>query len=143
MPWVGKAMDRKRTRRRSPWTADLWNEMHAVGTKVRYRPVLGSDAYEETVTRSEAWSLGDGTPVVSIDGRTGGVSLAHIEPVAIPTASSGSETDPARGVYCWRWSLADGIQVQFCSHVTPETPHWCEKHRWASSVPCLTCTDAG
>lgn len=32
-----------------------------------------------TTTRSEAWALGDGSVVVLVVGRTGGVHLSHIE----------------------------------------------------------------
>lgn len=76
MPYVGKSMDRRRNARRrqlsGAHTAETWNATHAVGAKVRYWPV-------ETNTRSEAWTLGDGSVVVMIVGRTGGVHLSHIE----------------------------------------------------------------
>lgn len=56
-----------------------WNQRNPVGTTVRYWPVMGRDDYIETTTRSGAWVLGDGTPVVSIVGKAGGVALSHIE----------------------------------------------------------------
>lgn len=54
-----------------------WNATVRPGTKVRYYPIGCEDAHIETVTRSEAWMLGDGTPVVLVSGRTGGVAISH------------------------------------------------------------------
>lgn len=86
MPYVGRSMDRKRSARRrqlsGAHTADSWNAAYPVGTKVRYWPVyppIDSIQPVDTTTRSEAWALGDGTVVVSIAGKSGGVALSHIE----------------------------------------------------------------
>lgn len=86
MPYVGKSMDRRRNARRrqlsGAHTAETWNATHAVGAKVRYWPVyppVAGIGPVETTTRSEAWTLGDGSVVVMIVGRTGGVHLSHIE----------------------------------------------------------------
>jgi hypothetical protein len=86
MPYVGKSMDRKRIARRrqlnGAHTAESWNTAHPVGTLVRYWPVhppLDGIPPEETTTRSEAWTLGDGSVVVLVVGRTGGVHLSHVE----------------------------------------------------------------
>lgn len=86
MPYVGKSMDRRRAARRralsGAMTAAQWNEQHPVGTAVRYWPIwppIESVPAVDTRTRSEAWHLGDGTTVVMIEGRTGGVALSHIE----------------------------------------------------------------
>ena len=63
-------------------TESAWNEAHPVGTSVRYWPIW--PPHEglppvDTRTRSEAWTLGDGSVVVMIEGKTGGVHLSHIE----------------------------------------------------------------
>jgi hypothetical protein len=86
MPYVGKSMDRKRNSRRrqlsgahTQWT---WNDAYPVGTPVRYYPIyppIESCPPIETRTRSEAWTLGDGSVVVCVDGKTGGVALTHVE----------------------------------------------------------------
>lgn len=60
-------------------TADEWNERYAVGTRVRYSPVRGEHTYVDTSTRSEAWELGHGAPVVKVDRVTGGVALDHLQ----------------------------------------------------------------
>jgi len=60
-------------------TADEWNERHPSGTAVRYYPVRGDMYSEDTETRSEAWELGHGAPVVKVVGRTGGVLLEHLQ----------------------------------------------------------------
>ena len=86
MPYVGKSMDRKRDARRrqlsGAHTAESWNAAHPVGTAVRYWPIYpphGIAPHVDTTTRSEAWALGDGSVVVLIEGRSGGVYLSHIE----------------------------------------------------------------
>lgn len=86
MPYVGKSMDRKRNARRRTYsgahTAESWNAAHPVGTPVRYHPVIPpieSCTPIETRTRSEAWALGDGSVVVCIEGKSGGVHLSHVE----------------------------------------------------------------
>lgn len=86
MPYVGRTMDRKRNRRRSAlsgaYTAEQWNALFPVGTPVRYWPVyppVEGIPPVDTKTRSEAWALGDGSVVVKVEGRTGGVHLSHVE----------------------------------------------------------------
>ena len=86
MPWVGKSMDRKRNRSRrqlsGAHTAESWNARYPVGTPVRYWPIyppIESVPPVDTVTRSEAWALGDGSVVVCVEGRSGGVGLTHVE----------------------------------------------------------------
>lgn len=61
-------------------TAEEWNHAHEPGTKVRYYPVAGETEHIETMTRSRAWTLGNGEAVVAVDGRPGGVSLRHLLP---------------------------------------------------------------
>ena len=63
-------------------TAESWNAAHPVGTNVRYYPIyppIKSVPPIDTVTRSKAWALGDGSVVVLIAGHSGGVHLSHIE----------------------------------------------------------------
>lgn len=86
MPYVGKTQDRKRNARQRQFsgahTAESWNDLCPVGTAVRYWPVYPPmDGFPplDTTTRSVAWTLGDGSVVVSVSGRTGGVHLTHIE----------------------------------------------------------------
>ncbi len=61
-----------------------FNAINPVGTKVRYRS-LREEATQydikETTTRSEAWTLPSGEPVVMIEGKAGGVSLYHVEAI--------------------------------------------------------------
>ena len=49
---------------------------------VRYWPIcppIDGVPPVDTTTRSEAWTLGDGSVVVLVDGKSGGVHLSHIE----------------------------------------------------------------
>ena len=69
-------------------TEGSWNSTYPVGTAVRYWPVYPpSDSIPpvDTKTRSEAWTLGDGSVVVMISGKSGGVRLSHIEVLKEPT----------------------------------------------------------
>lgn len=86
-------------------TADEWNELYPVGTKVMAYPGVRPDdpialSLERrrdagqfidprdadlcraltTVTRSRAWTLGHGSPVVAVDGYGGGICLTHVYP---------------------------------------------------------------
>ena len=69
--------------KKSKISAAKWNAANRIGTKVRYWSLLpiceGDPPPIETVTRSEAWELGSGHPVVLISGRSGGVHLSHLE----------------------------------------------------------------
>lgn len=86
-------------------TADEWNELYPIGTRVMAYPgvrpddplavtvrrreaegkVVDPGSAElcqslDTVTRSRAWPLGHGKPVVMVDGYSGGICLTHIYP---------------------------------------------------------------
>ena len=58
-------------------TAGDWNTLHKVG--IRVRVTLDSGALWFTRTRSEAWTLGHGQPVVMLEGKSGGYDLARVE----------------------------------------------------------------
>lgn len=66
-------------------TANEFNHLFPVGTPVAYWPVLPPpegdpyEAWRSSRTRSKAWDLADGRPVVAIEGVAGGVSLLHLE----------------------------------------------------------------
>lgn len=86
MSYVGKSMARKRNARRrqlsGAHSAESWNAAHSVGTAVRYWPIyppIGGVPPVDTTTRSEAWALGDGSVVVLVEGKAGGVHLSHVE----------------------------------------------------------------
>lgn len=63
-------------------TADEWNDKVPLGTLVDYWP--DADQIGETRfrlrrrTRSVAWRLGHGAPVVKLEGVPGGVSIEHL-----------------------------------------------------------------
>jgi len=66
-------------------TAKIWNEIYKPGQEVYYYPVLKSDFTPDdrfepgvTETRSIAWEAGSGCYLVSVFGKTGGVSLDHL-----------------------------------------------------------------
>lgn len=70
-------------RRRAAPTAEEWNAVHPIGTRVRYWPLRPTSTVPpvETKTRSAAWRLGNGpgVAVVLVDGVVGGVFLTHVD----------------------------------------------------------------
>lgn len=58
--------------------AKEWNDRYPVGQPVALTEDDGSITY--TQTRSIAWNLDHGTPVVRVDGKTGGYLLERITP---------------------------------------------------------------
>lgn len=86
-------------------TAEEWNALYPVGTHVVAYPGVRPDdpvavsvrkneaegGFVDprdadlaralmTVTRSPAWTLGHGSPVVAVDGYAGGICLTHVYP---------------------------------------------------------------
>ena len=59
-------------------TAAEFNKLCPAGTDISYFPVLGSFQHVRTKTRSKAWPLASGEVIVAIEGKAGGVSIAHI-----------------------------------------------------------------
>jgi hypothetical protein len=61
-------------------TAELWNRVVSVGSRVVAHPgARGGDASFGTVTRSPAWNLGHGLPVVKVEGHAAGIALTHVD----------------------------------------------------------------
>lgn len=71
--WLARSMNRLNI------TAEEFNRRYPVGTEVRYYETIWDENTLSSKTRSEAWTLGHGEPVVLIEGKTGGVSLGHLE----------------------------------------------------------------
>jgi hypothetical protein len=70
-------------RRRDPLAnqriVDAWNAAHKVGTPVILRRDNGTEL--TTKTRSEAWVMGEHTPVVMVEGIAGGYALERVTPI--------------------------------------------------------------
>jgi hypothetical protein len=62
------------------WAVEVWNACCPAGTPVVV--TLDDGSTEQTATRSRAWRLGNGTPVVSVEGRAGGYLLWRVLPTA-------------------------------------------------------------
>lgn len=58
-------------------TAEQWNDTYPAGQPVELTEDDGSITH--TQTRSIAWELGHGEPVVKVDGKTGGYLLERIK----------------------------------------------------------------
>ena len=70
-------------RRLSTLSAEEFNARYPVGTAVTFYPLRDNRGTlkgepRASRTRSAAWTLGGGEPVVLIEGKAGGVSLAHL-----------------------------------------------------------------
>lgn len=59
--------------------ASEWNAKHKPGIGVLVK--LDNGRLWHTRTRSEAWELGHGQPVVMLEGRSGGYDLARVTPL--------------------------------------------------------------
>jgi hypothetical protein len=59
--------------------ASEWNELHKPGIGVLVK--LDDGRLWHTKTRSEAWKLGDGQPMVMLDGKSGGYDLSRVKPM--------------------------------------------------------------
>lgn len=64
-------------------TANEFDQCYPIGSAFNYYPLLRADRYEVVESRSPAWALGHDAVVVSVTGRTGGVSVEHLEPISI------------------------------------------------------------
>lgn len=60
-------------------TAEEWNAKYEPGIRVLVKEDDGS--LLQSRTRSFAWTLGSGQPVVLLDGRAGGYDLSRVKPV--------------------------------------------------------------
>jgi hypothetical protein len=146
-------------------TADEFNAKFPVGTAVRYWPVLPavpSIPPRETKTRSAAWTLGDGHPVVMIEGLAGCVSILHLEhsePLPAPVKSGqelmrevGLVTVPniAERIRCpqeeekcqmniYIWARRDGTGIPFVSVDPSAKPPYdvSDKEKWVRSHAAL------
>ena len=58
---------------------DAWNKAHPIGTKVIRTDDVGKE--HRTKTRSEAWVIPSGMPLVKVDDIAGGYLLDRIRPV--------------------------------------------------------------
>ncbi|CNI33934.1 Uncharacterised protein [Yersinia frederiksenii] len=64
-------------------SADKFNQKYPVGSSFKYFPIMGVPDSVEVVTRTEAWALGHGAVVVSVNGRAGGLHIEHMKPVVM------------------------------------------------------------
>lgn len=61
-------------------SADEFNKLYPIGTKVKYFPIRTNPAdFLEVETTSPAWELGSGAQVVCLSHGTGGYSFDNIE----------------------------------------------------------------
>lgn len=73
--------------------ACAWNEANPIGTPVTAYPATRDDEGLVTRTRSLAWNLGHGEPVVQVEGYAGGISLDHVDVIAEPWMPNGGHED--------------------------------------------------
>lgn len=80
---------------------DAWNAIHPVGTPVLAWPGTRDEKPLVTRTRSAPWLLGHGQPVVSVEGRSGGIALTHVQrrPDAPCDRCPGTATTTVRCAY--------------------------------------------
>jgi len=76
-----------------------WNTFHPIGTPVRYWPGVRGGSGKIGKTRSPAWVLPSGSAVVMVTGTSGGVALAHVEPISADEAEAAG-MDTTRAMVC-------------------------------------------
>ncbi|EKN5087082.1 hypothetical protein ACOZ7N_004549, partial [Yersinia enterocolitica] len=64
-------------------SAEIFNQKYPVGSRFNYFSVKGIPDSVEVVTRTEAWALGHGDVVVSVNGRAGGLHIEHMKPIVL------------------------------------------------------------
>lgn len=75
MTFLSNLMNWVDTREPYVMKAAEFNRICPVGTPVNYHPIIGEADCKPMVVDSEAWELGSGQTVVSLQGKSGGVSL--------------------------------------------------------------------
>lgn len=70
----------------APKSAELFNQMYPQGTMVRAYPGVRGERERHVIgkTRSQAWKVGSGSPVVMVEGLSGGIALTHIDIALAP-----------------------------------------------------------
>lgn len=110
-------------------TASEFNARYPIGTPVvaypGFRPEDTPNPVKRllTRTRSEAWNLGNGAPVVMVDGHAGGIALTHIAP--FPVWDSSPAANAARHVPHNPRPLCRDFQSQ-----PKPAEFWCVTCRW-------------
>lgn len=93
-------------------TADEWNAAHPVGTPVVAYAASRTGQPLYTRTRTPAWTLGHGTPVVAVEDRPGGIALDHVDVGWLLTPESHSAIEGVldrQGVFAKNyWRPVDG-----------------------------------
>ncbi|MER7213166.1 hypothetical protein ABT340_39400 [Streptosporangium sp. NPDC000239] len=90
-PYLAKHTANKTTEE-PPMTADEFNATYPIATPVLAWPGSRDEEPLTTVTRTPAWTLGHGTPVVSVEGIAGGIALTHVERISADVRPQGGET---------------------------------------------------
>ena len=62
-------------------SAAEWNAKYPIGTQVQVWSGKREGSGDRGATCTEAWDLGDGTPIVGVTGKSGGIALTHVEPI--------------------------------------------------------------
>lgn len=71
-----------------------FNGEYPIGSPFVYFPINNdTTVFLPTRTTSQAWNLGHGQPVVKVEGKSGGVCLAHLQPVEEPPESTEVKID--------------------------------------------------
>ena len=114
--------------------AETFNARYPVGTPViaypLTRPEDGQPEFFErliTRTRSEAWTLGHGDPVVKVDGYTGGICLTHVVPFRA------TDTSPEASAARWVPNNPRPLCRDFQQKPDPAA-YWCSKCGWNQTM---------
>lgn len=100
-------------KRNGQLVVDSFNKRFPPNTPCFFQPFRNEDKWLPTRTRSEAWLLGHGEPVVKVDGASGGVLVSHLAmPGSDRYEASICEAEEARAAHDTHYGAADeGLTV--------------------------------
>lgn len=103
--------------------ADEFNSRFPVGTPVVAYPGARNGKGLITRTRTPAWELGHGEPVVSVDGHAGGIALTHVD------VFGATDTSPEASAARWVPQNPNELCRDFQPQLEP-AEFWCANCRW-------------
>jgi len=139
--------------------AETFNSLHPVGTPVFAYPGIRPEhpvaiAYRKrandgrtfgdsdpckrlvTKTRTPAWELGHGEPVVSVDGYAGGIVLDHVDVVSESVWQAAKEAEALAAAVAAQGALPVPAGLNVSGTVCPVNP---PGHGWQNGLTCRWC----
>lgn len=115
------------------WAVGVWNALVPPGSEVIVRRDDGEA--EGGVTRSVAWQLGDGTPVVKIEGKPGGYLLWRVEPSNRLLWQLGHSVPVMEAERDELLERVNGAAAELAGALRRQAQQWCRAHEDGEGPP--------